>query len=1668
MPLLNAFIDSVVCVGFSSERGAALDLESKTNGSLFTSSLQSSVLAIVTADRAIYPQSRSSESIDPFYPPIGRISSYSITQPSNNSGRTTPISPFGINIRTSKQHIIPIVYNNLPLFCFPDGAQATYEQANERIHQIVFTQEDGKRSYAVVLTCQQSFILKTNKPDDDGIYQINDVQRPLVTTRRPSISKIPIAIEKLKPTLSSTPVTIAPVASPAPSTPATPSKTRSKKMPSSFHFPETLSGSRSRSTSSSDLSKQPHYVTPTLSSYMKNLSPSATPPPTRMVRTNSQNNLAAMSGNTPSTPTTSRGRSNSNASQPLPLTTAPSLPTPVSTSISTSVPTSTSIPTSISTSKPIDTTKPFYLPHCIVLISSQPYWTEMQETITLIHDEIMQSKIELNSSAYRLLIQKYAFLACNTPVPPIPWERFSLSFSLTHNQSVLLFDPPININRTVLDLDLSILLLTLSIGKLLDVLAAIFTQQPIIFFSTNYSKLVTTLECLLYLIYPLKWINIYVPLVPNGLRDHYLEGPPGAYIMGTHSRHQSIVEQLDISLTCNLDNDKNIHVPKDIKFHQIPSTKLQHFIGPITQFLEDIKVSRSLQNVHTPIRLRMDQQREFERKQRIETNQKITKIFLDLMVDLCGDALQPIYWKVNHQSSPTNTLTKSSKRERKNSIHPQAITSFSKEQYLNSKAESIELDFYRQFVASTAFQLFLEEELTSITPTIFRQICHVHLLSNEDQLYHIDHTLEDIGNTENGSTTTLCESMSSQMLLPLPNWPLNKSTHYLDSCIETFSNELQQAQQERSPAVIAIYAYLRGCALLARGNLIDGLRDLYLIDNPNLFPRDFIEKNIVPRLSDECLLDLFLHEKFYTESPEWKKVQTRPTQRMSKIDLDESGNSFDEQISDKSSSDFDLSNEMIVVENALTYEQFCEHVSRLSIAVDKETAEKLFNALLYWTDNSIIKTLKKDKTLTNNNTNKPSETLKPLGRRVSSASISLKDTLTMLNDHKRDGQSPNASPRPSTQHNSTLPAQLFESFLENWQQTNAEKIRMNSCLPDDRQKQESILKISTSGVVSKKDGPGQIVLTQKRLYFIPETRSSARLLTELINIISIDKYQHQTVFSSSKPGIKIYTKSAGASTSLPRDTNATLKAKSSSLEKDSKISISLFFKNNHEQELWYILIMELWSGLTIAHEQCDTTVLNKASRHIALMDTLANMDYEEETMTPIDKQLLSSRVKSKQRHNEASRELALNDLSTFTRMRQTGTFKPLSDETRNVLTRRLSPSINESERHAVRCLVSIEHPENGRSSLWCSYGSKLKVFNVATWICDPTDILFSSEITCMCLDARHKLWVGCIQGELFVVDTITRTCGAQLATIEGEGGCQSIAFDTVHNHILTANRTSKVILWNASNWERLSDINLYDIYTTTHNIQQRTFKSEGVVTFRNQAGQPTNEQNNMSNNSSGSGSAQVTPSPTDKLERIQIYEDLLFVCYRDDYILVLRKSDSNTYMYEHLISVKYKTGDSTPIESFLVYNKQLWISTGCIIHIFNINNTKNKDLYDLLMKKPVDDDHLITMLGFSGYIWAGSLRGNVYVFRMDNYELYKTFAGHRDSVYSICPMLDMYVVSGSGQNDTSIAIWENIQTSNGTASSTTNAPAKRSMFNTSKIPKTNDTKGDTSKSIDML
>jgi hypothetical protein len=304
--------------------------------------------------------------------------------------------------------------------------------------------------------------------------------------------------------------------------------------------------------------------------------------------------------------------------------------------------------------------------------------------------------------------------------------------------------------------------------------------------------------------------------------------------------------------------------------------------------------------------------------------------------------------------------------------------------------------------------------------------------------------------------------MSSQMVLSLPDWPTIVSSTYLDSCIELFANELENAQEERSSSIITVYAYLRGHALLARGHLLDGLRDLYLIEHPQLFPRDYIETTIVPLLADAFLLDLFLNEPFYTESAEWKKINTRPvSSHMSIIDLERSGNTLDETVPIQSSTQTMIDSEWTSGEHILTFEQFSAYVHQLNIVLDKETTEKLFHALLYWTDDSLANISKKDKTSSNSHSSKDdSNKSSKIPRRTSISSNKLEQTLTLLNDHQRGNQNTMTSSKIISQPSKTsVPTILFEYFLDIWQQTNAEKVRMNRCLPEDRKKKESILKV---------------------------------------------------------------------------------------------------------------------------------------------------------------------------------------------------------------------------------------------------------------------------------------------------------------------------------------------------------------------------------------------------------------------------------------------------------------------------------------------------------------------------------------------------------------------------------------------------------------------------------
>lgn len=262
------------------------------------------------------------------------------------------------------------------------------------------------------------------------------------------------------------------------------------------------------------------------------------------------------------------------------------------------------------------------------------------------------------------------------------------------------------------------------------------------------------------------------------------------------------------------------------------------------------------------------------------------------------------------------------------------------------------------------------------------------------------------------------------MLLPLPSWPDVTSTHYLDCCIAVFTNELDNAQKEMSSPVISIYAYLRGCALLARGYLLEGLHDLYLIDNVNLFPKDYIQTTIVSLLSDASLFERFLQQSFYLKAPKWKKIEE-----------DSEGS----KRASVCSNEFTLYPPNLTKED-IAFEQFCDYVQQSSIVDDRDTAIILFKSLSHWINRPIPST---------------TGTAKP-PRRWSLGGNTSKESSSSSKTAQKTGQI------ISVTASSTIPTKIFEQFLELWQRTSAEKARMNSCLPKDRQEQETVLMVDSN------------------------------------------------------------------------------------------------------------------------------------------------------------------------------------------------------------------------------------------------------------------------------------------------------------------------------------------------------------------------------------------------------------------------------------------------------------------------------------------------------------------------------------------------------------------------------------------------------------------------------
>ncbi|XP_023932557.1 DENN domain-containing protein 3-like isoform X1 [Lingula anatina] len=195
--LHNSLIDLLVMVGLDQETGLKPNVtDSSANDPLFLSNYEPQVLASISAQCAMFPQSFPNQ--DEAYPPTDAVDNRTVLTPISEQEdahfracdrrkRIAKSLPRRVTLGTiaggrkmlrmlsTSGGELPIsaeVIQSLTAFCFPDGMKVYRHSMPTHIHFLVLTDITGERSYAACATYTRSFMCKSCRVEegDDHYY----------------------------------------------------------------------------------------------------------------------------------------------------------------------------------------------------------------------------------------------------------------------------------------------------------------------------------------------------------------------------------------------------------------------------------------------------------------------------------------------------------------------------------------------------------------------------------------------------------------------------------------------------------------------------------------------------------------------------------------------------------------------------------------------------------------------------------------------------------------------------------------------------------------------------------------------------------------------------------------------------------------------------------------------------------------------------------------------------------------------------------------------------------------------------------------------------------------------------------------------------------------------------------------------------------------------------------------------------------------------------------------------------------------------------------------------------------------------------------------------------------------------------------------------------------
>ncbi|XP_052822652.1 DENN domain-containing protein 5B isoform X4 [Octopus bimaculoides] len=196
-----------------------------------------------------------------------------------------------------------------------------------------------------------------------------------------------------------------------------------------------------------------------------------------------------------------------------------------------------------------------YVTKGIALISQLPFVSATRQFLKQLHDAVSnqkERKLPLECYVYNVLYE--------VPLPP---PGRSMKFFGT---SLPIFCQRPGMNELPLfDFSLWELFQLLDSRNILRIFRSILLEHQVLFYSSDYQRLMLVAEALCTLIFPFTWQHVYVPILPASL-SHFLDAPV-PFIMGLHhgQEDRSELKLPSEASMCFVDIDENnVDIPEDL------------------------------------------------------------------------------------------------------------------------------------------------------------------------------------------------------------------------------------------------------------------------------------------------------------------------------------------------------------------------------------------------------------------------------------------------------------------------------------------------------------------------------------------------------------------------------------------------------------------------------------------------------------------------------------------------------------------------------------------------------------------------------------------------------------------------------------------------------------------------------------------------------------------------------------------------------------------------------------------------------------------------------------------------------------------------------------------------------------------------------------------------